>query len=74
MRQGMRQLRQQLTEVQRGETQRVLDHITQVEIRGRRDVLVANERVAMLESAAFAASNFGGPERSRRCTTRSDTH
>lgn len=60
MRQEMRQLREELTEAQRAETQRVLDHVTQVEIRDRRDVLVANERVALLESAAFAASNFRG--------------
>jgi len=44
--------------VQRTETQRVIDHLIGWEIRDRRDVLAANERLAVEEAARFATAHL----------------
>jgi len=58
LRDEIRQLREELLSGQRAETQRVIDHLTGMEIRDRRDLYAANERVAVMQSAAFASEHL----------------
>lgn len=58
LRDEIRQLREEVLSLQRAETQRVIDHLTGIEIRDRRDLYAANERIAVMESARFASAHL----------------
>lgn len=48
--------------MQRMETQRVIEHLIGWEIRDRRNILAANERLAVDESARFATANLAAAQ------------
>ncbi|MCH8613695.1 class I SAM-dependent methyltransferase [Arsenicicoccus dermatophilus] len=49
-----------LREQQAADTQRIIDHLRDLEIRDRRDLYAAGERAAVAESARWAAENLVG--------------
>jgi len=62
LRDEIRDLREELVSMQRTETQRVIEHLIGWEIRDRRNVLAANERLAVDESATFATAHLAAAQ------------